>query len=257
MATSGEVVFELTRNQVIKAALRKIGAIAKGQEPDTEDYDNAQQALNSLVAEYQTYGMPSWKRAQLNLIVTPGLNSYIFGALSVTSGGVYWDGGVTWDGGVLFDGAAVTSGIDVVPLKIHNIILRQTGGSAQEVFDMARKEFNLLNTTSTGKPVQYTYQPFINSGELRIWPIPDNTYTLEITYQEQHQGFTAGTDTPDFTQEWQNALVFGLASLLAPEYGVPIQDRQYLDKRAEQHLDIAKNFDFENTSMFFQVDRRE
>lgn len=256
MATSGVIAYELTRDDIIKAALRKIGALAKGQNPDTEDYTNANVALNSLVAEYQTYGMPSWKRTQLNLVLTPNQNSYLFGSLTSTISGVYWDGNVTWDGGVLFDGTATTNGISVVPLKIHNIVLRQTGGSAQEVFDVARTEFNILNSSSTGKPVQYTYQSFINSGELLIWPKPDKAYTLEITYQEQHQGFTSGINTPDFTQEWQNALVYGLASLLAPEYGLPLQDRQYLDKRAEQHIDIAKDFDYENTSLFFQVNRR-
>ncbi|MGL4630833.1 MAG: hypothetical protein ACRCVT_06470 [Leadbetterella sp.] len=236
--------------------MRKIGVLAKGREPDAEEYETAQMALNSLVAEYQTYGLPLWKRSQLNLVTIPNQKSYLFHNTNTTINGIYWLGGITWAGGILWAGQTTGSSLNDIPNKIESIVIRDIHGSAQEVQDCSRTEFNLLNTTSVGKPVQYTYQPFINSGELLIWPKPDKAYTLEITYYPQQYGFGTGADTPDFPQEWQNALVFGLASLLGPEYGIPISDRQYIDKQAEKHLDIAKDFQFENTSIFFQIERR-
>jgi hypothetical protein len=257
MATSGEVLYEVSRNTIIKAALRKLGALAKGQTPDTEDYENATLALNSLVAEFQTYDMPMWKRVQLDATLVAGQRQYVFGSLGgVTTFGVSWDGGIEWDGGVTFDANGLTTDFDIVPLKIDGVVLRLSGGSAQEIMPIARKDFNLLNTTTVGRPLQYSYQSFINSGVFSLWPIPDAAYTMEITYQEQQQGFTSADETPDFPQEWQNALVFGLASLLAPEYGLPIPDRTYLDKQAEKHLDIAKDFGGDDTSLFFQIERR-
>jgi hypothetical protein len=64
MATSGTTVFELSRDSIISAALRKLGVLAQGSSPTTEDLTNGMQALNTLVSEYQTLGMPLWKRTQ-------------------------------------------------------------------------------------------------------------------------------------------------------------------------------------------------
>lgn len=229
MTTSNQTIYELSRNSIISAAMRKIGALATGQTPDTEALANGQEALNALIAEFQTFGLPLWKRAQYSLTLTTGQNSYTMGI-----------------------GQAVATPF---PLKMQSVLLRQTGGSAQEVFAVARPEFNLLNTSSSGKPVQYTYQPFINYGVLKLWPSPDAAYVLELTYHTAAEGFTAASETPDFPQEWQNALIYGLAVALAPEYGVPLNDRQFLAKEAERHLDTAKDYGFENAPIFFQVDR--
>lgn len=230
MTTSNQTIYELTRDNIIAAAMRKIGALALGQTPTAEDLTNGQQALNALVSEFQTMGMPLWKRVQYSLSTVINTNSYTFGV-----------------------GQTVNTPF---PLKIDSVILRLTGGSAQDIIPCSRTDFNLLNSSSTGKPVQYTYQPFVNSGTLILWPKPDAVYTIELTYREGIDGFTAAGETPDFPQEWQNALIYGLAELLSPEYGVPLNDRSTLRKEAERHLDIAQNFNYENVSVFFGVDRR-
>jgi hypothetical protein len=229
MTTSNTTIYELDRDDLISAAMRKLGVLSKGQSPDAEDLANGQTALNGLVAEFQTLGMPLWKRNQYSLTLTSNIASYTIGV-----------------------GQTVNTPF---PLKLQSVVVRDSSGSAQEVFPVARTEFNLLNTSSTGKPNQYTYQTFVNSGVLKLWPKPDSAYVLELTYTEPLEGFTAASETPDFPQEWQNALVYGLAVLLAPEYGVPLNDRQVLAKEAEKHLDIAKDFDYENTSVYFQVSR--
>lgn len=229
MATSNTTIFELSRDSIISAALRKIGALAAGQTASTEDLSNGQQALNALVSEFQTFGMPLWKRTQYNLTLTASTASYTIGI-----------------------GQTVNTAF---PLRVLSAVIRESGGSAQEVLQLDREAFNLLNTTSTGKPVQFTYQSLVNSGVLKLWPIPDSAYVLEITYTKPVDGYTSASETPDFPQEWQNALIYGLAVLLAPEYGVPINDRSILFKEAERHLDIAKDFNFENASVYMQVDR--
>jgi len=228
MTTSATTIFELSRDSIIAAALRKVGALAAGQTPSAEDLTNGMQALNALVSEFQTFGMPLWKRTQYTLTAVIGTNSYTIGESQTVN--------------------------TPFPIKMESVVIR-TSGAAQEVLPISRTEFNLLNTTSTGKPVQYTYQPFINNGIIKFWPIPDVAYSIELTYRKPVEGFTAATETPDFPQEWQNALIYGLAELLAPEYGVPLNDRGMLRKEAERHLDIAKDFNFENTPVFFGVSR--
>lgn len=229
MTTSNQTIYELTRDDIIAAAMRKIGALAKGQDPDAEDLANGAEALNSLIAEFQTLGLPLWKRTQHTLPMVVGTNSYTIG---------------------IGQSVAVP-----FPIKMESIVLRDSGGAARTLIPTSRTDFNLLNTASTGKPVNFTYQTFINYGVLKVWPKPDAADNLELTYHTAAEGFTAAGQTPDFPQEWRNALVYGLAVLLAPEFGVPLNDRQVLAKEAEKHLEIAQDFGFENASVFFQIAR--
>lgn len=229
MATSGTTVFELSRDSIITAALRKIGAVAQGASPTTEDLTNGMQALNALVSEYQTFGMPLWKRTQYSLALVASTTTYTIG---------------------------IGQSINIAfPLKVLEAVIRDSSGSAQVVNQISRDAFNLLNTGVTGKPVQFTYQPYTNYGILKVWPSPNTAYTMEITYQAPVEGFTSASETPDFPQEWQNALIYGLAALLAPEYGVPLNDRGWLSKEQEKHLEVAQNYGYENASLQLQVNR--
>jgi hypothetical protein len=229
MATSGITVFELSRDSLIAAALRKLGVLAQGDSPTTEDLTNGMQALNTLVSEYQTLGMPLWKRTQYSLALVASTITYTIGIGQTTN--------------------------TVFPLKILEAVIRDSSGSAQIVNQISRDQFNLLSTASTGKPVQFTYQPYTNYGVLKVWPSPNTAYTMEVTYQAPVEGFTSAAETPDFPQEWQNALIYGLALLLAPEYGVPLNDRGWLSKEQEKHLDIAMDFNYENASVYIQATR--
>lgn len=235
MTTSGITTTELNRNLIVKAAMRKAGVLAQGQTPTTEDYTNGTEALNNLVAEFQTLGMPLWSRKEYAITMVASQRSYTIGV-----------------------GQTINTAF---PLKILQAWTETSGGgSRQDVMPTSTSEFNLLpNTTDTGTPSQFTYQPFINYGVLKLWPKPDTTTattdTLTIVYQAPFEDFSGSTDTPYFPKEWNNALIYGLADLLAPEFGVPIQDRSLLKKEAKEHLEIALDFGLEQTSMTFQPDR--
>lgn len=236
MTTSNTTIFELTRDQIIEAAMRKCGALAEGASPTSAQLTIGQQALNSLISQYQTLGMPLWKRTQYSLTLVAGTNSYTIGVGQTTN--------------------------TAFPLKLLSAVYRTTnGGAVQEMTPIAREQFNLLNQSSTGKPTQYTYQPFVNSGVLKVWPTPDSTSAsagmMELTYTKPVDGFTSASETPDFPQEWQLPLIYGLAVLLAPEYGVPLNDRSDLRKEKEMYLDLAKDYNYENASVFLQIDRDE
>jgi hypothetical protein len=235
MATSGQTIYQLNRNAIISAALRKIGVLAKGQTADSTDLANGQEALNAIIAECQTLGMPLWARAEYSVTLVAGQRDYTLGV-----------------------GQTIATPF---PLKIQkaNLVVTGAGMSAQEVFPVARQDFVILSMGSTGTPNSYSYQPFVNYGVLSLWPKPDtvavNTYTLKLTYQRPFEGFTAANETPDFPQEWQNALIYNLAAALAPEYGVPLPDRQMLNKEAKTHLDLALDGGAEEASLYLQPDR--
>lgn len=231
MTTSGQTIIEMNRDSICAAALRKIGAIALGQTPSATEVTNASEALNNLVAEFQTLGMPLWARKDSTVTMTASVSSYTIGV-----------------------GQTVNIPF---PLKILQAwTVATSGGAIQELWPNPIDTFNRLPTANaTGTPSQYNYQPFINYGVLRIWPQPDATTvadrTLHISYMYPFEGFTAAANTPYFPREWNNALIYGLTDLLAPEYGVPLNDRGMFKKEAKDHLETALDFGMENASLTF------
>lgn len=226
MATSGNTSWELQRNNIISAALRKIGALAKGQSADTEDISNGSEALNSLAALLSTDGMQLWKRTEIAVTLVDGQQDYTL------------------------DDA----------LKVHQVVLRYAGSdTSYEIQWKSLYDFNNLPTSEGGTPVHYTFTPGIQDGTLKIWPTPDATtatnYSLVAVVQKEFDGFFASSDTPDFPPYWTDALIYGLAARLAPEYGVPLQDRQMLLKEAEAYKKMASDFGDDGGSIFFMADR--
>jgi hypothetical protein len=222
MATSGVTTTELNRDSIISSALRKLGW-AKGQTPDATDLADATEALNNLVAEFMTMGMPLWSLTSYDLPLVDGTSSYTL--------------------------------TNPFPLKVVQAYISLSATSKQDVNPTPTYDFNILPAGASGIPSQFTYLPNINYGTFRVWPEPDATAaagTFTIWYYAPFDTFVSATNTPYFPREWNNALVYGLAALLAPEYGVPLNDRGELEKKADKHLQIALDFGAENASLYFQ-----
>lgn len=232
MSTSGSTTFTTTRDGIIKAAMRKCATLAKGQTPDTEDVTNGTEALNALVAEFMTQGMQMWKRAQ-----------YVFSPVTGTS---LYQIGLTKTFNVPF------------PQKIHQAFIQDTTSNVRIPMQVIsiQNYYLLPKSVNQGMPVQLMYQPFRTYGEINLWPAPDattaSTKQITILYQTPMEYFVSGSDEMDFPAEWYNALVYGLASLLAPEFSVPLNDRAALRNEAKEHLDNALMFGTEEASLFVQ-----
>jgi hypothetical protein len=213
--------------------MRKIGALAKGQTPDSEDLTNGMVAINSVISELQGQGLLIWKRNEVSVTLTSN-RTYTIGIGQTVN--------------VAF------------PLRIETAWLVTTAsGQRQELDILGRAEFSRLNALTTGNPVSISYQPKTNLGILSVWPIPDSTVqsnnTILLSCRTPLEGFTSASETPDLPQEWQNALIYGTAVSLAPEYGVPLNDRNMLLKEYQMHLDMAITAtQGEDESVFFQVD---
>lgn len=235
MATSGITILQLTRDDIINAALRKLLVIGEDTTANSAQLTTGAQALNAIVATFQTLGMPLWARKERSITMVSGQRDYTIGVSQAIA--------------------------TAFPLHIYDAVLEI--GSSDSNIDinmMARRDFNLLPSTTGGTPVNATYQPFINYGVLSVWPTPDSSLVsgtvVKITYQAPFEYFIAGTDTPDFPQEWANALIYHLAVSLAPENGLPLQDRQQLMKEAELHLTTVLSNGQEDGSIFFGKDWR-
>jgi hypothetical protein len=236
MATSGNTISLLTRDEIINAALRKLMVLSEGVSPSATQTTNAAQALNIIVAEFRTLGMSVWARSSYQLTIVPTQSAYVFGV-----------------------GQAVNT---PYPNYIYEIVYvpGPNFDTQIELNDMAIIDFNLLPLGSSGIPVNFNYQPGNNIGTLKVWPTPDTTVPtgsyLSITYQRPIEVFDASTDNPDFPQEWGNALIYRLALSLCDEYGVPDTKQARIEAQAEKHLATALSNSNEQGSLFFQPDYR-
>lgn len=224
MTTSAVTNWELTKNTIIESALRKCQVLAKGQTPDAEDYADCGEALNALLQTLGTEGMPLWKRVEQSIPLVAGTSEY-----TVANA-----------------------------LKIAQIVVQDT-----TVIELTKKslyDLNMLPLNTSGYPIHYALLPELEDIGFRVWPTPDTgtaaTKTLKVVFQKEYDSFNAAGDTPDFPAYWTEAIIYGLATRIAPEYGVPLQDRQVLMQEYMQVKNAAEGYMGEDGSLYFSPDWR-
>lgn len=79
MATSGTSAFNFTRDQIIRTALRKVGAFQSGETPDAGSVNDAADCLNMMVKEWDTLGIHLWTESEGILFLQPSQIQYAMG----------------------------------------------------------------------------------------------------------------------------------------------------------------------------------
>lgn len=236
MATSGVRTYQIDRNSIIDAAIGTLGVLAQGQSPTAADYTIAAKKLNMLIAKLRSKQLPLWTRTEYTITLTASVASYNIGPSQTLN--------------------------TTFPLKLLEAYSIPSSGSARIPMTMVSSDqYNLLPTIAgSGQPIQINYQPFINYGTIRIWPTPDSTtasqYTIKIVYQAPFEYFNASTDTMAFPEEYYLPIVYELAALIAPDWGIPLEDRRLLKQEAKEYMDQVDSFGTEDASLYI-FPRRE
>jgi len=228
--------YTVTRDDIIKRALRLIGVVAQGETPTATQVTEASVALNGLVLAWQSDGMPLWAIKKHSLPLVAGQYEYEMGATSTD--------------------VVIPKPLKVLQAWYHN----STSNVDVPMRIVTEQQYNMLgNKTITGLPIQLWYKPKVNTGTMTIYQVPDAyaeaNITINFVYQAPFSTFNASTDVPDFPQEWYDAVTYGLASRLAPEYGVPSDDRKFLLQEMMEIRQTALNFGTEEGSLYFQPER--
>ena len=231
MSTSGTTTWKLNRNEIIYAALRKLGVLSGGSTPEAYQVTDGTQALNAMIKAFETDGMPLWSIKSYTFTVTTGTAAYNIGPSQTFNTNK--------------------------PLKVIQA-WRNDSTSYSNVPMNIYTNYNyaiLPLVNSSGTPVNLYYQPLRDYGVINLWPKPsDSTTTITLRYQTPFEDMTSSTDDIDFPSEWTEAIIYGLAHRLSPEYGIPLQDRQLLAKEAEFFHEKALSFGTEEGGIFFQPD---
>ncbi len=142
------------------------------------------------------------------------------------------------------------------PLKVIDARRRDDADQDVPVIMFSREEyFQTPNKTTQSKVVQVYYDPQLGTGTLYTWPAPESAddriiFTCFLPIED----FDAGSDTPDFPQEWFQALCYNLAVDVGFEEGVTPQIQNRIMLRAEKLLREVQAWDDEEASVLFQPD---
>lgn len=238
MTTSGSANWNYTRDQIINAAFRKLNVITDGQAATATQQTAAQEALNNLIFTLYAIGMPVWAMTTTSFTLQEGVITYPVGLTTGTQANLVID----------------------APLKVTQAWSRDNISNTDIPMNIYTQfNYNLLSTKiNEGYPVHLWYQPLNQAGTLTIWPAPDNytatNRTIYFVYQRPFQQFNSGTDTPDFPQVWIEPLIYSLCHRLAPEYGVPLSERDKLNEEATALITNALSFGTEEGAIFIQPD---
>lgn len=236
MATSGSTNVASSRDEIIKRALRIIGVLGIGETPSTSQVSDAAIALEHMVKAWAADGMSLWAITKTNFSMTASVASYTIGNSQTIN--------------------------TPKPHRIIQAFNRNTSTNIDTPMLIIPKDiyWRLGNKTSTGTPIQLFYDPQRSTGIIYLFPTPNATaassQSIHIIYQRPFEDFDAASNEPDFPYEWFEALAFGLAARVAPEYGLPIEERAVLWKEAQFLKDEVLSMGGEEGSISFQRDQR-
>lgn len=145
------------------------------------------------------------------------------------------------------------------PLRLEYAMHQNRNGDEVWVNIDTREEY--LRQTykdSPGRPVRLYYNSARGTGELYAWPTGEFWGDrLNLDMMIPFDLFVTPSDSPDFPQEWVNALSWALASELGPEFGVPPNRQQVLDARASTSVQVMMSFDRNPATITFERDRSD
>jgi len=233
MSRSGSYDFTLTRDELIQAALRLLGVGHRGESVPASEIEDASQALNIMLKAWQADGLQLWKREEKSITLTASKRVYTLGPTG-----------------------------DIVmqrPLRLLEAVRRDTSNIDVPLTKLSKNEYyGLSDKFSEGTPVSYHYDPQLDNGDLYLWQVPSTTtaaeYTIEIVYHLPFEDMDSATNNFDCPVEWLQAIKFGLALDLAPEYGIDLPYQYRLQKQFDKSYEKALSWDVEDTSIYFQPD---
>jgi hypothetical protein len=231
MSTSGITTWNLTRDEFINSALRKLGVLAEGITANSSQLTTGAEALNALIKAFHADGMPVWAIKEYTFTTTATTSTYNIGVSQTLN--------------------------TPMPLKIVQAYrIENTGAVNTPMTIYNHYDYNLLpQNASPGEPIQLFYQPFSTYGTIKLWPTPiDSNTTITIVYQRPFEDVVSGSDNLDFPSQWNEAVIYNLAWRLAPEYGVAVLDRQNIASEAKYFKEEALSFGTEEGSLFLMPD---
>lgn len=229
MAFSGTTDFDYTRDQLIKAALRKCRAYdTDGGAPEAYQIRDAAEALNLILKEVQTHGVLLWTQSELVIPLAKGKRDYSIGPSA------YVDSDRPLR--IVEPRRRLISTKEDVPVNLYS-----------------RSDYNqLTNKFTTGVANAVFFERTITTCNLYVWPVPDDSlYQIIATAEIPLQDFDSSGDDAYMPSYAYNYFLWALAGSLGSEYGLPLEEIGYFEQKASMYLENL--LDFEEEEDGFQL----
>ncbi len=185
---------------IIKAAMRKCGAIVMGQDPTAGEAQDCLFALNSMIASWSNDSLIVYARTLEGFSLSGGVASYTIGPSGVFN--------------------------TTRPVRIISAYIRS--GSLDYSLSVETEEsYDATSLKSIGDiPECLVYTPSIPLGLITLYGTPTAADTLYIRTEKPFTSLTLNQDL-EFPPGWERALVFNLVSEIASEYGQSVPPEVY------------------------------
>lgn len=228
MSTSGSTSYTLTTNDLIAAALEKLGVATEGEALTADMYQRGLRALNLM--------LKTWTAVPRLWLKTEGWLPLVAGQAPYT----------------------LTAAKRVLSVRRRII----SGSLDTPMNELAREDyFNLPNKSQQATPVSWYFDPQDTTPKLYLWPTASTAVAaqqqIEFTYLRTIEDMVASNNNLDLPQEWLETVVYNLAQRLMTAYPVndPILAAE-IRGMAKQLYDNLSGWDTEPASLYLQPDTR-
>lgn len=283
MAISGTYTWNATRDDIIKRALRIVKALDQRGTPTTDQLTNCSNILNSIVKGWKNQGVHLWTVEETTLaLVTAtiviGTDALYYECIhnhtsatgnrpiTGTDWSTYWIKTSTTTGAVAWTAAQsyVSSNnyalaAEIIGIEEATLFVRDINGRDAPLSLISRDDYmGLGNKYSKGSPTHAWFERQ-TTPQLTLYPVP-NTLTDVVHFSAVKKSMDVSIAVPDATanvdipEEWIEALIYALASRIAPENDVAPNERVFLRNEASDFFTIARGNDSEKTGIQISPD---
>ena len=190
-----------TPNQIIERAFGKLGVDTDNQALTGHDLKRAVFALNALTRNLMMFDVPVWVAKEASITLVSGTATYATAVPALQ----------------LLDAWVGTEQLPVIDGVTYMSLVQRSDSSPAIYF----------TRTTTGSSVTLN-------------PTPTAAGTLRVRLAYPFEDWDQASDTNLVPPEWIDPLVWGLASALAPEYGIPGDEQTRLEQRFDRALAHAR-----------------
>lgn len=177
---------------IITSAMRKIGAIGKGESPSADEAVDGLEMLNDLLASLSNDSLVVYARTFESFTLQGGVSAYTIGS------------GATFN--------------TVRPVKIVSAYVRDGGIDTPLEIVTDEQYASVTLKTASGRPEYINYTNAHPQATINLYPSPAMAYTLHLVTEKQLSTFTLN-QTVDLPPGWNRMLINNLAIEMGPEYG--------------------------------------
>jgi len=208
--------FKNTRNEMIEAAFRKVGALAPGEALPSDMLQDGVDALNQVVKHWQTKHVFLWQEIWIEQTLSDGVASYDF-----------------------------PSATPILALERVYYRTSATGDDEPLALISYRSYCDIEDKDEEGEPEQVAVS--WSESKYYLHPVPDTTYYFKALAIQKLKDFDTAAGYGDLAERFQKALIYQTAADLADEYNPKRQAA--LEAKARELWYEAKASDRERTTI--------